>query len=98
LTLASFYTIGLYLWRLSSCIMPWVWGGISLDIGSVSCVVGDVGVGWSVCRSIGCRVSWSVSCSIGSGVDQLHHFIFTSSLFSHWLQGTLAATSLARMF
>jgi hypothetical protein len=57
LTLASFYAIGLYWRRLSSCIMPWVWGGVSLDIGNVSCIVGDVagGVGWSVCRSISCR-------------------------------------------
>jgi hypothetical protein len=100
LTLASFCVIGLYRRRLSSCIMPWVWGGVSLDVGSISCVVGGVagGVGWSVCRSIGCRVRWSISCSIGSGIYRLHHFIFTSSLFSHWLKGTLPATSLVRMF
>jgi hypothetical protein len=42
LTLASFYAIGLYWRRLSSCIMPWVWGGISPNVGSISCVVGDV--------------------------------------------------------
>jgi hypothetical protein len=28
----------------------------------------------------------------------LHYFIFTSSLFIHWLKGTLAATSLVRTF
>jgi hypothetical protein len=80
--------------------MPGVWGSVSLDVGSISCVVGDVasGVGWSVCRSISYRVGWSISCSVGSGLDQLHYFIFTSSLFSHRLKGTLAATSLARTF
>jgi hypothetical protein len=100
LTLACFCAIGLYRRRLSSCIMPWVWGGVSLDVGSISCVVGDVAdsVGWSICQSIGYRVSWSINCSIGSVIDRLNHFIFTSSLFSHWLKGTLSATSLARMF
>jgi hypothetical protein len=54
LTLASFCAIGLYWRRLSSCIMPGVWGGIALDVGSISCVVGNVAgsVGWSVCWSI----------------------------------------------
>jgi hypothetical protein len=58
LTLASFYAIGLYWRRLSSCIMPWVRGGVSLEVGSVGCVVSDVAdnIGWSVCRSISCRV------------------------------------------
>jgi hypothetical protein len=71
-----------------------------LDVGSISCIVGDVagGIGWSICRSISCGVSWSISCSIGSGVDWLHQFISTSFLFSHRLKGTLATTSLARMF
>jgi hypothetical protein len=100
LTLASFCVISLYWRRLSSCIRPWVWGGVSLDVGSISCVVGDVagGVGWSVCRSISCRVGWSISCSVGSGIDRLHYFVFTSPLFSHRLKGTLAETSLARTF
>jgi hypothetical protein len=33
--------------------------GVSMNVGSVSCVVGDVTsrVGWSVCRGIGCGVS-----------------------------------------
>jgi hypothetical protein len=39
-----------------------------------------------------------VNCSVGSGVDRLHHFFFTSSLFSHRLKGSLAMASLARMF
>jgi hypothetical protein len=100
LMLASFYAIGLYWRRLSSCIMPGVWGDVSLDVGSVSCVVGDVtgGIGWSVCRGFSCRVGWSVSCSIGSGIDWLHYFVFSSSLFSHRLKGTLAVTSLERTF
>jgi hypothetical protein len=98
--LASFCAIGLYWRRLSSCIMPGVWGSVSLDVGSISCIVGDVagGIGWSVCRSIGCRLGWGISCSVGSGIDRLHYFIFTLSLFSYRLKGTLAAASLARMF
>jgi hypothetical protein len=43
-------------------------------------------------------VSWSISCSIGSGVDRLHHFIFTLSHFSHRLMGTLVTTSFVWMF
>jgi hypothetical protein len=76
--------------------VSWIYDDVSLNAGSVSCVVGDVtsGAGWSVCRGIGCRVSWS----IGSGLDRLHDFVFTSSLFSHGLKGTLAAASVARMF
>jgi hypothetical protein len=98
LTLASFCAIGLYWRRLSYCIMPGVWGGVSLDIGSVSCIVSDVtgGIGWSVCRGISCRVGWSVSYNIGSGIDRLYYFVFSLYLFSHRLKGTLAATSLAR--
>jgi hypothetical protein len=71
-----------------------------LNVGSVSCVVGDIasGVSRSVCRGIGYKVSWSISCSISSGVYLLHYFVFTSSLFIHWLKGTLATTSLARTF
>jgi hypothetical protein len=100
LTLVSLCAIGLYKRRLSSCIVSWVCDGVSLNIGSVSCVVGDVtsGTGWSVCRGIGCRVGCSISCSIGSGVDLLHNFVFTSSLFSHGLKGTLVAASVVRMF
>jgi hypothetical protein len=35
LTLASFCAIGLHWGRWSSYIMPWVCGGISLDVGSI---------------------------------------------------------------
>jgi hypothetical protein len=57
-TLASFCTIGLYWRRLRSCIVPGVWGDVSLDVGGICSVVGDVagGIGWSVCQSISCRV------------------------------------------
>jgi hypothetical protein len=96
--LASFYTIGLDWRRLSSCIVSWVWSGVPLDVGSVGCVVDDVDSGRGVCRGISYGVSWSISCSISNGIDWLHYFVFTSSLFGHWLEGTLAATSLARMF
>jgi hypothetical protein len=43
-------------------------------------------------------VGYSVSGSVGSGVDRLYYFVFTSSLFSHGLKGTIATTSLVRMF
>jgi hypothetical protein len=100
LTLIAFCAIGLHWRRLSSCVKPWVCGNISLYIHSVSCIVDDVasGVGWSVCRGISYRVGWSIGCSVGSGVDRLHHFVFTSSFFSHWLKGDLDTASLARMF
>jgi hypothetical protein len=35
MTLASFCTIGLDWRRLSSCIVSWVWSGVSLDVGSI---------------------------------------------------------------
>jgi hypothetical protein len=97
-TLASFSTIGLDQRRLSSCIVPWMWGGIPLDVGSIGCIVGGItsSIGRSVCWSITRRVGWSVSCSIGSGVDRLCYFIFASTFFSHRVEGTLATTSLAR--
>jgi hypothetical protein len=100
LMLASFCAIDLNWRRLSSYILSWVCDGVSLNVGSVSCIVGYVasGVGWGVCQGISCKVSWSISCNISSGVDRLHDFIFTSFLFSHELKGTLAAASLARMF
>jgi hypothetical protein len=98
MTLASFSMIGLDQRRVSSYIVSWIWGGIPLDVGNIGCVVGGIisSIGWSVCWSISRRVSWSVSCSIGSGVGRLHYFIFTSSLFSYRVEGTLATTSLAR--
>jgi hypothetical protein len=99
-TLALFCPIGLDWRRLSSCIVSWVSSGVSLDVGSVGCVVNGIvsNIGRSVCWSVSCRVGWSISCSVGSGVDRLRYFIFTSSLFSHRVEGTLATTSLARTF
>jgi hypothetical protein len=78
--------------------VPWMWGGIPLDVGSVGCIVGGItgSIGRSVCWSISRRVGWSVSCSIGSGVDRLRYFDFSQSLFSHRVEGTLATTSLVR--
>jgi hypothetical protein len=54
MTLSSFYPIGLDWRRLSSCIVSWVQGGVSLNVGSIGCIVVNIagGVGWSVCRSI----------------------------------------------
>jgi hypothetical protein len=79
-----------------------------LSVGSVSYIVGDVasgvgsGFGWSigrsVSRSVSYRIGWSISCNIGSRIDWLYHFVFTSSIFSYRLKGTFAATSLARTF
>jgi hypothetical protein len=96
--LASFSTIGLEQRRLSSCIESWMWGGIPLDVGSVSCIVGGItsSIGQSVCWRISHRFGWSVSCSICSGVDRLRYFIFALSLFNYRVQGTLTTTSLAR--
>jgi hypothetical protein len=88
--LASFHVIGLDWRRLSSCIVSWVWGSVSLYVGSVSCVVNGIA------GNIGRSVCWSITCSIGSGVDRLHYFIFASSLLSHRVEGTLTATLLAR--
>jgi hypothetical protein len=99
MTLASFCTIGLD-WRLSSCIVSWVWSGVFLVVGSIGCVVNSIAnnISRSVCWSISRRVDWSISCSIGSGVDWMHYFVFAPSLFTYWVEGTLAATSLARTF
>jgi hypothetical protein len=97
-TLASFCTIGLDWRRLSSCIVSWVWSDVSLDVSSVGCIVNNISsnIGRSVCWSISRRVGWSISCSIGSGIDWLHYFIFTSSLFTYWLKVTLAMTLVER--
>jgi hypothetical protein len=97
-TLASCSTIDLDQRRLSSCIVSRMWGGIPLDVGSVGCIVSGItsSIGRSVCQGISRRVGWSVSSSIGSGVDRLRYFVFASSLFSYRVEGTLATTSLAR--
>jgi hypothetical protein len=78
--------------------VSWVWSGVSLDVDSIGCVVNGIAsnIGWSVCWGISRRVGWSISYNVGSRVDRLHYFVFASSLFIHWVEGTLAATSLAR--
>jgi hypothetical protein len=79
--LASFSMVVLYWWRLSSCIFSWVSDDVWLGASGIGYVIGDVasvisdGIGWRIGRSIGC--------SVGSRVDWLHYFVFTSSLFSH---------------
>jgi hypothetical protein len=40
--LASFCSIGLDWRRLSSCIVSWVWSGVSLDVGSIGCLVNGI--------------------------------------------------------
>jgi hypothetical protein len=97
-TLTSFCTIGLNWSRLNSYIVSWVWGSVPLDVGSVGCVVNIIAsnIGRSISWGVSRRVGWSISCSVGSGVDRLCYFVFTSSLFSHRVEGTLATTLLAR--
>jgi hypothetical protein len=97
-TLASLRTIDLERRRRSSCVVSWIRSDVCLNIGSIGCVVGDVtsGVGLIVCWGVSHRIGWSVSRSVGSRVDRLCYFIFTSSFFSHRVKGTLATTSLAR--
>jgi hypothetical protein len=58
-TLNSFGTIGLDWRRLSSCIVSWVWSGVSLDVGSIGCIVN--GIASNIDRS----VCWSVSRRVG---------------------------------
>jgi hypothetical protein len=97
--LASFYTIGLDQRRLSSCIVSWVSSGIPLNMDNSGCVVDDVTniIDRRVCWSVGCSIGWSICCGIGSWVDWLCYFVFASTFFSHWVEGTLATMSLARM-
>jgi hypothetical protein len=85
MTLASFCTISLDWRRLSSCVLSWVWSVVSLDLGSVGCIVNDItnNIGRSICWSISRRVCWSISCNVSSEIDRLHYFVFTSSFFSH---------------
>jgi hypothetical protein len=51
MTLTSFSTIGLNQRRLSSCIVPWIWAGVPLDLGGVGCIVGGItsSIGRSIC-------------------------------------------------
>jgi hypothetical protein len=98
--LTAFSVVSFRRRRLGSSILSWVCSDVWLCTGSISCIVGDVACG--VSSSIGWRISHSVGCGVGSrigyGVDRLCYFIFSSSLFSYWLKGTVATTSLARMF
>jgi hypothetical protein len=90
----SLCTIGLDRRRLSSCIASWIWGRVSLDVSSIGCIVGGIsrGVCWSISRWVG----WSIGCSVSSGISWLHYFVFTTSFFSHQVEGTLSTASLAR--
>jgi hypothetical protein len=96
LMLASFSVVGLYWWGLSSRVLSWVGSGVWLSTGSISCIIGDVtcdisgGISWRIGRSVGRGA--------GSEIDRLHYFVFASSLFSYRLKGTIAMTSLARVF
>jgi hypothetical protein len=93
-TPTSLCTIGLDQRRLSSCIASWIWGRVSLDVSNIGCIIGGIsrGVCWSISRWVG----WSIGYNVSSGISRLHYFIFTSSFFSHRVEGTLATTSLAR--
>jgi hypothetical protein len=66
--------------------VSWVWGDVPLYVGSIGCIVDDVAN----------DISWGVSWNISRGVGRLRHFIFASTFFSHWVEGTLATTLLAR--
>jgi hypothetical protein len=46
-TSTSLRTIGLDRRRLSSCIVSWIWGRVSMDVGSIGCVVGGIASGIS---------------------------------------------------
>jgi hypothetical protein len=82
LTLTALGAVGLYWWRLSSCVLSCIASDVLLlgassigyIVGSVSCSVSD-GVGWRVGHYV------------GGSVDQLRHFVLASSFFSHRLKG-----------
>jgi hypothetical protein len=71
-----------------------------LGAGNISCIVGDIacGVGGGIGWRIGCSVGNRIGCGVGSEIGRLHYFVFISYLFSYWFKGTVATTSLARMF
>jgi hypothetical protein len=96
--LAFLRTIDLDRRRQSSCVVSWVQSDVCLNIGSISCVVGDVtsGIGLIVCWGVSHKIGWSVGRNVGSRVDRMCYFIFASSFFSHRVKGTLATTLLAR--
>jgi hypothetical protein len=97
-TPTSFCTIGLDRRRVRPCNASWIWGRVSLDVSSIGCIVGGIvsGISRGICWSISHWVGWSIGYNVSSGVTWLHYFVFTSSFFSHWVEGTLATTSLAR--
>jgi hypothetical protein len=88
--------VSLWWRRLGSSILSFVGGDIWLCRGSIGCIVSDVAC--SVSSSIGWRIGCNIGCGIDSGIGRLRYFIFTSSLFSYCLKGTIATMSLARMF
>jgi hypothetical protein len=90
-TLTTFSVVSLHWWRLGSWVLPWV-NGVCMGVGIISCIVGDVA------RSVGDGVGRSISCSIGSRIGWLHHLLFTSSLFSYCLKGTIVTMLLTRTF
>jgi hypothetical protein len=98
-TPTSLRTIGLDRRGLSSYIASRVWGGVRLEVGSVGCVVGGIvsGIGLIVCWGVGHKIGWSIGSNVSGGVTRLHYFVFTSSLFSHRVEGTLATMSLERV-
>jgi hypothetical protein len=103
-TLTASNVVSLHRWRLDSCILPWVCSGVCLGVDSISCIVDDVdhsvdsSVGWRIGCSIVRRISGRDNRGVGSGIGRLHYFIFTSSLFSYRLKGTVAAMLLVRTF
>jgi hypothetical protein len=68
MTLASVWTIGLDWRRLSSCIMPGVWGNASLDIGSISCVVGDVAGGIAFAGALVAGLPGALAVALAAGL------------------------------
>jgi hypothetical protein len=84
LTLTALRAVGLYWWRLSSRVLA--------HISSCVLLLGSSGVGdivLCISRGITHGVGGCVGGNIGSKVDRLHYFIFTSALFSHGLKGAL---------
>jgi hypothetical protein len=94
-TLTALGMVGLNWWRLGSTVLSCIGNCVLLGAGSISCIVGDVACG--VSGGVGWRVGCGISGSVGSGVNLLHHFVFTSSLFGHGLKGTIAVMLLARV-
>jgi hypothetical protein len=92
LTRTCFCTVNLYRRRLSSCILSWVCDDVSLNVGSINCVVGDVAS--DIAEALAAGLTGALAAALAAGLTGYT----TSSLFGHWIKGTLAATSLARTF